>query len=201
MDIKIAISGELGSGKTVLGNRLSAALDLEIVSVGKIQRRLAANYGMTTLEFNKYMETHPEIDRECDDMVSMYGKEKSSLILDSRMAWHFVPGSFKIHLLVHSRVAAQRILLDKARKNENYEDVEEAEKKLIERKESEALRFKQQYGVDIDDFNNYDLVIDTSYASPEAVFEAVCACLDKWRRKEVFPPDKNVPDFIVFLRQ
>ncbi|MDR1938439.1 MAG: cytidylate kinase family protein [Tannerellaceae bacterium] len=184
--MKIAVSGELGSGKTVLSNKLSEALGLEVISVGKIQRRLAAECGMTTLEFNKYMETHPEIDRKCDDMVAMYGKEKRSLILDSRMAWYFVPDSFKIHLLADTLVAAQRIYADNARKNEYYNNVEEAEKKLVERKKSEALRFRQQYGVDVDDYNNYDLVADTSFSPPGVVFDIVLECLDKWNRHQPF---------------
>ncbi|MDR2118935.1 MAG: cytidylate kinase family protein [Tannerellaceae bacterium] len=186
MDTKIAVSGELGSGKTVLSNRLSSVLGWEIVSVGKIQRRLAERYGMSTLEFNRYMESHPELDEECDRMVSMYGKEERPLILDSRMAWHFVPDSFKVHLLANSYVAAERILRDRVRKNEAYSHVEEARRRLIERKQSETQRFGQQYGVDIDDFGNYDLVVDTSFALPETVFGKVIEALDRWRRGEPF---------------
>lgn len=173
MYIKIAISGELGSGKTVLSRKLSSALGIELISVGKIQRQLAEKYGMSTLEFNKYMETHPELDHECDAMVEQYGKESRPLILDSRMAWHFVPHACKVHLLVDSHVAAERIFNDRIRKNETYASVEEARRNLVERKKSEALRFKQQYGVDIDNADNYNLVIDTSRLSPETVFEEV----------------------------
>ncbi|MDR2810963.1 MAG: cytidylate kinase family protein [Tannerellaceae bacterium] len=186
MDSKIAISGELGSGKTVLSNKLASVLDMEIISVGKIQRQLAEKYGMNALEFNKYMETHPELDEECDRMVAMYGKEDRALILDSRMAWHFVPDSFKVHLLANSYIAAKRIFNDHIRKNEAYSHIEEARIKLVERKKSETLRFKQQYGVDIDNFDNYDLVIDTSCSLPEIVFDKVMECFALWKRKERF---------------
>lgn len=183
---KIAISGELGSGKTVLSSKLSTVLGIEIVSVGKIQRKLAQKYGMTTLEFNKYMESHPEIDTECDDMVTKYGMEESELILDSRLAWHFVPNSFKIHLLVDSTIAAKRIYDDNIRKNEKYNSINEAKTNLIERKKSETIRFKQQYNVDIDNFENYDLVIDTTYSSPETIFEKVLEVLNQWKHKITF---------------
>ncbi len=182
-NLKIAISGELGSGKSVLSSQLSENLGIEIISVGKIQRQLAEKYGMTTLEFNQYMETHPELDEECDAMVTKYGKSDTPLILDSRLAWHFVPQAFKIHLLVNSKVAAQRILNDKVRKNEAYTDVVEAEKNLIARKASETLRFKQQYGLDINDINNYDVVIDTTQITPKSVFQQVMQALEKWQEK------------------
>lgn len=185
-NIKIAISGELGSGKTVLSSKLSNVLGMEIISVGKIQRQLAEKYSMTTLQFNKYMESHPEIDEECDDMVSQYGKEKNPLILDSRLAWNFVPDSFKVHLLVDSSIAAKRIYNDNLRTNEKYQTIKEAKENLIERKKSETLRFKQQYHVDIDDFSNYDLVIDTTYSTPEVIFEKVLEIFTKWKQEKTF---------------
>lgn len=185
-NLKIAISGELGSGKTVLSKKLNEALGIEIKSVGKIQRELAQKYGMTTLEFNKYMETHPEIDQECDDMVASYGNTDDSLIIDSRLAWNFVPNSMKIHLLVDSMVAAQRVIADNIRNNEHYTDINDAHQKLVERKESETLRFKQQYKLDINDFNNYNLIVDTSYVSPEAIFDKVMQCIELWKTSPGF---------------
>lgn len=184
--LKIAISGELGSGKSVLSKKLSAVLSMDIISVGKVQRQLAEKYGMTTVEFNRYMESHPEIDNECDDMVTAYGASDASLILDSRMAWNFVPHSFKIHLLVDSTIAAKRIFNDTVRKNEKYGSIVDARNSLIERKNSETLRFKKQYNVDIDDFSNYDLIIDTTYASPETVFEKVTETLKLWQEGKNF---------------
>jgi cytidylate kinase len=183
VDMKIAVSGELGSGKSVLCNKLALALGMEIISVGKIQRQLAGKYGMTTLEFNKYMETHPELDRECDAAVTMYGKEDRPLILDSRMAWHFVPHAFKIHLLADSHIAAGRIFNDRNRTNERYDSLAEAERNLMERKNSETLRFMQQYGVDINNAGNYNLVIDTSHLSPEALFTLVMERLSQYLRE------------------
>ena len=181
-NIKIAISGELGSGKTVLSKRLSEVLGMEVISIGKIQRNLAQKYGMTTLEFNKYLETHPEIDEEFDDSVTRYGLGETPLILDSRLAWHFVPGSFKIHLLVDNTIAAKRIFNDDIRKDEKYISIEEAKANLTERKNSETIRFKQQYGVDIDNLCNYDLVVDTGLSSPEIIFEKVLEIFNKWKQ-------------------
>ncbi len=185
-NLKITISGELGSGKTVLGKLLCQKLDFKLISVGGIQRELAEAHGMTTLEFNKYMETHPEIDIECDNKVVEYGLSPAKLILDSRMAWHFVPHGFKIHLIVSDNIAAQRIFEDSLRKNETYKDVDETLEHLKSRKNSEVKRFKEQYKVDIDDLSNYDLVVDTSYISPEELADFIVDKFQKWQNEIYF---------------
>lgn len=182
-NIKIAISGDLGSGKSVLSKRLKAELGFEVISIGVIQRELAAKYGMDALEFNKFMETHPEIDEQCDEMVTNYGKEERGLILDSRLAWHFIPHSFKIHLTVDNNVAAKRIFEDNIRKSEKYTSLEDAAQKLLERKNSEVYRYKTLYGVDVEDLSNYDCVVDTSDSNPERTYKMVMDCYKAWLEK------------------
>ncbi|MCX7986610.1 MAG: AAA family ATPase [Bacteroidales bacterium] len=178
---KISISGDLGSGKTVLARKISEKAGIPIISVGGIQRKLAQKYGMDTTTFNKYMETHPEIDIECDNMVSEYGRSDEPLILDSRLAWHFVPHSFKIHLLCNKVIAAERIFKDNVRVNEKYNNVDETYKSMVERRKSEVKRFKLQYGVDIDNLNNYDIVIDTSFITPDDVFKYAWEAIEQWQ--------------------
>jgi cytidylate kinase len=163
--INISISGELGSGKSTVAAELARTLRFEVVSVGLIQRRLAEKYGMSATEFNRYMETHPEIDIECDNMVADMGRG-TRMIFDSRLAWRFVPTSFKVYLKVDKAVAARRILGDKGRVSESFSALEEALTSITERRASELLRFRTQYGVDLDDDSNYDLVVHTDRIAP-----------------------------------
>src|SRR5574344_387317 len=182
--IKIAISGDLGSGKSVLSKHLKTELGFEVISIGVIQRELAWRKGMDALEFNHFMETHPEIDQECDDMVASYGKNDQNLILDSRLAWHFIPQSFKIHLKVDSLTAATRIYNDNVRKNEKYSSIADAQTKLDERKASERKRYKQLYGVDVEELANYDCVVDTTNASPEEIYQTIMQSYNAWLGKQ-----------------
>lgn len=184
--MKISISGELGSGKTVLSQKLSRTFGLEIISIGKIQRKLASEKGMTTLEFNKHIESNPATDNKLDTIITDYGKTENSYIFDSRLAWNFVPNSFKIHLLVNTDIATKRVFNDDDRVSETYKDLNTAKTELIERKQSERKRFKKQYKVDINDFNNYDLVIDTTYATPKTIFRVCLDAISKWKKDEVF---------------
>ena len=59
---KISLAGDLGSGKSTVGAILKDRFNAEIISIGKIQRTMAAELQMDTCEFNKYQETD-EIDR------------------------------------------------------------------------------------------------------------------------------------------
>ena len=186
-NLKITISGELGSGKSVLSKLLCEKTDFKIISVGGIQRELAKQNGMTTLEFNQYMEIHPELDIECDKKVEEYGMSESNLILDSRMAWHFVPHAFKIHLIVNIDIAAARIFNDTVRKNEKNSNLDHTINNIRIRKASECKRFKEQYSVDIDNYKNYDLVIDSSFITPESLADFVIEEFEKWKSEISFP--------------
>jgi cytidylate kinase len=168
----ITVTGDLGSGKSHLCRLLSAHLGSTVVSTGTIQRDIAKELGLSTLELNKLSETCPDIDERIDgQMIALAGSE--NLICDSRLAWHFLPESFKICLKVSTEVAAGRVLMDKKRSGESYSSIEEATAALKARRQSEVLRFKQLYNVDCDDIANFDLVIDTSVATPEVIFDLI----------------------------
>ncbi len=182
---KIALAGDLGSGKSTVGKLLSEMLGAETYSTGTIQRKIATEMGMTTLQLNQYMETHPEIDNKIDDGLRALEHEEKNLIIDSRMAWHFVPSSFSVYMLADARISAERIL-NAGRESEPFKTVEEAVRSIAERRKSEMLRYSSLYGVNIKDLENYDYVIDTSYVSPQTVAEHIADRFRKFAAGEAF---------------
>lgn len=178
---KISLTGDLGSGKSAVSRLLEESLGYRIVSTGGIQREIAAKYGMSTLELNEYTDTHPEIDDEIDGKVTELSEQAEPLIFDSRLAWHFAPSSFKIYLLVDSYVAAERIFNDK-RTSEKYTDIEEARQKILARRQSELERFKSYYNIDYSNLHNFDLVIETTHASPVEIAECIMGNYIKWQK-------------------
>lgn len=175
--IKISVTGDLGSGKSTVCRYLSEVLNCNLYSIGQIQRSLAEKYNMSIHDFNIYMETHPEIDEEIDTELTRIGQRNENMIFDSRMAWHFVPDSFKVYLSVDSKAAARRVLRDNRGAVESYESIEEAETALIARKQSENLRYIIKYGVDCSRPENYDLIIDTTNISPRETAEIILSHL------------------------
>jgi len=175
----ISITGDLGSGKSTVSNILSKRLNYEYIYTGKIQREIAKKYNMTTLALNKYAETHPEIDDEIDSTFKALNGAKY-LIVDSRLAWFFIPDSFKVYLKTDIKISVSRILDDNQRENEKYSSKEDAAKEIIARKASENKRYLEMYGADCSDLSNFDLVIDTSFLSPENVVEIILSEYNSW---------------------
>lgn len=182
---KISLTGDLGSGKSAVSKLLSEELKYPIVSTGHIQRAIADKYGMSTLELNEYTRTHPEIDDEIDGKVTELSQKSESIIFDSRLAWHFAPASFKVYLLVDTYVAAKRILGD-VRTSEQYSDLEEARTKILARRKSEIERFKTYYKIDYGELRNFDLVVETTHATPEEVARCIIDCYRLWCGEKEF---------------
>ena len=175
----ISITGDLGSGKSTVSNLLCKRLNYDYIYTGKIQRKIANRYQMTTLELNQYAETHHEIDAEIDATFKSLN-DSTDLIVDSRLAWFFVPKSFKVFLQTDIIVSANRISGDQQRENEKYLSKEDAVKNIIARKESENKRYMELYGANCSDLTNFNLVIDTSHITPEKVADMIIAEYNAW---------------------
>ncbi|MDR1631978.1 MAG: cytidylate kinase family protein [Dysgonamonadaceae bacterium] len=175
----ISITGDLGSGKSTVSNLLYKRLGYDYIYTGKIQRDIAGRYNMTTLELNKYSEIHPEIDEEIDATFKSLN-EAAHLIVDSRLSWFFIPKSFKVYLKTNLIISANRILDDNLRETERYSSKEEAANMIIARKTSENKRYRELYGVDCSNLSNFDLIVDTSFITPERVAEIILTEYNLW---------------------
>ncbi|MBR6774147.1 MAG: cytidylate kinase family protein [Bacteroidales bacterium] len=171
--INITIAGDLGSGKSTVANHLIKNINYRIESAGLIFRRLAEQHGMTAKEFNQFIESNPKYDNMVDDAIKEMGEKEENIIFDSRLAWFFVPKSFKIYMYVDVDTATERIFNDKGRVSESYSDIATAKKEIIERRQSEVLRYKTFYNADINNYKNYDFIIDTSHATKDEVNDLV----------------------------
>ncbi len=199
MKEKISLAGDLGSGKSTVSNILIEELGAEYYSTGAIVRSIAAKRQMSVVELNVYMETHPEIDTEIDDGIRALGDVDKRLVIDSRMAWHFTPGTFKVYLSVDPEVSALRIM-SANREGEHAATLEATVAETKARRESEKKRYMMQYGVDIKDLMNYSLIVDTSAATPREVADCIIGSLEKWKSDNEYkaafitPERLNYPD-------
>lgn len=171
---KITITGDLGSGKSAVSKILCTKTGFSYVSTGKIQRQLAAELGLDTLAMNLLADVDPSVDDRIDSVFISLGHDEIPYVVDSRLGWFFLPDSFKVYLTVSLDVAAERILQDASRQQtEQYEGRQEAIAKLRARKQSENQRFLTKYGADSTNLNNFDLVVDTTSRTPDAVAEII----------------------------
>ena len=173
--MQISITGKLGSGKSTVCKMIRDRYDYEIFSTGAIQREVAREMGISTLELNKRMKQDHSLDTRIDEATTRLSRERRDcrLIFDSRMAWHFAEDTFKIFLTVDPTVAAQRVMANPRDSEERYRSVEEARDKLVERSRVEQSRFRERYGVDYCDYGNYNLVVDSSARTPEEIVDII----------------------------
>ena len=180
MQEKISLAGDLGSGKSTVSKLLVELLGMEYYSTGTICRAVAAKHGMSVVEMNVYMETHPELDREIDDGLVALSDVDKPLLIDSRMAWHFVRDTFRVYLSTEVAVSAARIF-GAGRAEEQFASVEETEAQIRRRRDSEKKRYLELYGVNNKDLFNYDLVLDTTYATPAEIADCIACAFRAWQ--------------------
>lgn len=165
----ICISGDLYSGKSTVGEMLGKKLGYSYFSGGRIFRSIADSMGIDVNELNIVCDTNPDIDRLIDSRLVEIGKTENKIIVDSRMAWHFIKEGYKVRLVIDINEAARRALLDERRTTERYSSFDEALNGIKKRMTAEAERYRSKYGADILNPGNYDIVIDTTSRTPEEV--------------------------------
>lgn len=186
----ITISGTPGSGKSTVAQILAKKLKAERIYVGGIRRELAREKGMTLQELNIYAATHPETDVNVDKIAAAKARELEKkgaiVIVEGRTQFHFLPESIKIYMKVNPEEGAKRIwkeLQNKAaqeKRNEgNISSFEAMKKRIYEREEEDAARYKKYYNLDHRDESQYDMVINTIMITAE---EAANLIIDAMKR-------------------
>jgi cytidylate kinase len=87
-------------------------LQYEIISIGDMKRKLAAEMGINIQDFN-LLGDKPENQKEFDLKYEEYQKNLTltdNIILDSRLGFYAQPHAFKLLLDVDEKVASERIL-------------------------------------------------------------------------------------------
>ena len=177
----ISLGGELASGKGTVSEIISKRLQYGIYRNGEYFRKLAKEAGMDVTAFNKYVEKHPEIDRQIENSAAQYAKENDNFIIDARLGWYAVPESFKVYMKVDIDVAAKRAYEDAKRKStEKFSSVEEQKKDMQERYRLENERYWNLYQVHKEDESNYDYIINTTNHTPEEVATIIIQEYEKW---------------------
>lgn len=169
----VVINGDLGSGKSTVSILLAQRLGIRRISVGDLYREMAQQRGMTALQLNLHAQLDDKIDHYVDQLQSDIAMSGETLVVDSRLAWHFFKDALKVHLITDPHTAAHRVLGRPADTVESYDSLTEAMKQLAERSESERVRFLDRYGADKTKLRNYDLVCDSTRATPEQIVDCV----------------------------
>ncbi len=172
--------------------------DIIIKTIVKLRKN---NYDISNFSIEQannleeFKDLRNKIDELIDTNIYDLGNEINSekhedeiWLIDSRLAFSNIPDSFSVRLTVDDNIAGERLINDKTRGKEDnqYRSINEAKKAIINRRNGEQQRYLERYNVDLEDTNNYDLIIDTSYSNVEDIAETIINCNKKYRENEYF---------------
>jgi len=179
----IAISGLHGTGKSTIAKLLAETFGLKYYSTGDTFREFAKKRNLSLEEFSKYVENHPEIDRELDEKTIEKAKE-NNIIIDSQLSGHMLNSiaDFKIHLKCSLESRVKRMT------DRDETSFQRKLKETVLRETSELKRYKDLYNIDLSDIDTiyklHGLVIDTENLSVEEVLEKIISKLKEAKNKK-----------------
>jgi cytidylate kinase len=178
----IVISGLPGSGSTTIAKALAERLGLDLFSPGHVHKGIAKdsikdNRNETSAvtdawetEQGKSKEFHKGLDHKQIDVAS-----KGGVVICGKLSIHFLPNAdLKVWLDVPLRTRAERSA------GRDKISVEEAEKAILSRQETERSEFIRIYGFDYNEQKeDADLVLDTTGMAEEQSVEKILEFMEK----------------------
>jgi predicted cytidylate kinase len=168
---RITISGLPGSGTSSLCTRLAELTGWEYINAGQIFRDLAAELGVSLVDLGQRAEADGDIDRQLDERMTRQASDVDGCVLEGRITgWmlqrHGVE-AFKVwvHADIHTR--ARRVA------GRDAQSFEEATAAILEREQSEHLRYAAHHDIDLSDLSVYDLVVNSDEADAESLARQV----------------------------
>jgi cytidylate kinase len=189
----ICISGMAGTGKSTLAKKLAQKYGFDYYSGGDALKVLASEEGYDAsqpgwwespqgLKFLRQREGDAKFDQAVDQKLLEY-TEKGNVLLDSwTMPWLLKSG-FKIWLLASMEKRAARVA------QRDQITVVQALKVLKEKEERTKGIYKKLYGFMLgEDFQPFNLVLDTESLNAEEVFQVLCEVIDNMILEREFVP-------------
>ncbi|MBW3582455.1 MAG: AAA family ATPase [Euryarchaeota archaeon] len=176
--VTITVGGLPGSGTTTACRKLREKLNLPYIYAGHIFRGMADEAGMTLAEFGRYCEDHPEVDKELDRRQLEILKHGDVIVEGRLSGWLAIENdipALTVWLWAPVDVRAGRIV------EREGGELKEKREEMLEREFSEAKRYRTFYGMDLQDQERYDVVLETHTRTPDQVVDAILVALEEKR--------------------
>lgn len=185
----ITLGGLPGSGKSTIREALAIRLGYKTFSTGSFTRHLAKERGVTLQEFNEIVAKDKNLDLLIDAELERIEQEEDKIIVDSHLAFHFVPSSFKVYFTISIDEAARRIFNDvgsplRIESGDIMDTLEETKERTVARIQNHKERYMNHYGLDPYLEDHYNLVINTETHKPEHVTELIVEGYRAWLEHE-----------------
>lgn len=172
----ITISGPPGTGKSTSAARLAEAFGLRHLSGGDTFREIARERELSLMELSELAEHDDTIDRDLDRRLRETAIEADELVLESRLAGWLAAEQADIRVWLD---APLDVRVARIAKREG-KSTETARQEVLDRQQSESQRYREYYGIDIQDRSIYDLTINTARWSEADVPELLIDAVDRY---------------------
>jgi len=161
----IAISGKSGSGNTSVSTMV--AKKLNYILINYTFRQLADKNGITFEEMLEKAINDSSFDKQLDqEQIKL--ASKGNCVLGSRLAiWLMKNKAYTVYLNAKKETRIRNIL---KREKTSYEDIEEF---TLKRDRNDHERYLKLYGINNDDYEFANLIIETDDLSIEEIAEKI----------------------------
>jgi cytidylate kinase len=182
----ITLGGFPGSGKSTVKKLLGTRLGYTTFSTGDFTRRLAHERGITLEEFNEQIANGgKELDHLIDEELMRIEREADTYVIDSHLAFHFVPSAFSVYLDISFDTAAERIFNDRDAEirvlsGDTMHTLEEARERTMKRVLNHKDRYMRHYGINPYLPSEHKHVINTETLIPQEIVEEILIAYNDW---------------------
>jgi len=170
-EIRVAISGKSGCGNTTVSTLLSQTLGVKLINY--TFRQLAAEKNMTLAQVIEAAKNDDSYDKYVDKHQVELALEESC-VLGSRLAiWMLKEADLKVYLFASDETRAARVF------NREGGDLQAIKDFTAMRDREDTGRYKEFYGIDNNDYNFVDIVIDVNDKTPEEIVEIILKKLEE----------------------
>jgi len=170
----VTVAGPHGSGRSTQARLIAERYGLRYVSAGALFRERAAELGLSLEEMSRKASE----DRDFDVYLDTRTREEARMggvVIDATLSGWMADGAdLRLYLACPLGERVSRIAEREGR------GVDEVVAETRFRDDCERRRFREFYGVDVDDLSVYDLVVNTALFDAGAVARILKSVIDEY---------------------